>query len=257
MEWVPADRVIGDRGARMARAFLRSSEQVRARYLRCRGAWEPHLERTRRAIERGMRRCTRHHTAIILGGGMLHDVPLEALAFCFKRVVIVDVVHLWRSVLAGLKFPHVEQVCLDVSGFIPAEDGGVPSVGMPDGLLALGTADFVVSLNLMSQLAVVPRLDAGSQGLSDGIDEMSRCMVLNHLAVLNRLGRQITLVSDFEQWEVRPSGGGHLARDILYGVNAGPFEEEWDWKIAPIPEAAAEFHVIHRVGVRSWTSPMM
>jgi hypothetical protein len=94
---------------------------------------------------------------------MLHDVPLACLSDRFERVVIVDVVHLWRSVLAARRFSNVEQVCVDVSGYISSGQGEPPSVGMPEGLQALPRADFVVSLNLMSQLAVVPRLEENSR----------------------------------------------------------------------------------------------
>ncbi len=254
MEWVPADRVIADQESRRARAFLRSSEQVRARYLRCRSAWEPHLGKTRRAIERGIQRCLRHRTAFILGGGMLHDVPLDALASSFERVILVDVVHLWRSILAARKFPNVTQVCVDISGFIPAHEGDGPSVEMPSGLLALGPADLVVSLNLLSQLAVVPRLEAGSQGDSETLDVLGRSMVANHLATLNRVGGEVSLITDIERWEIFPDGRKRSMGDILFGVNPGPFEEEWLWAIAPIPEASAEYHVTHRVGVRHWTA---
>lgn len=255
MEWVPADRVIADQESRRARAFLRSSEQVRARYLRCRSAWELHLVKTQRAIERGILRCLVHRTAFILGGGMLHDVPLDTLASSFERVILVDVVHLWRSVLAARKFPNVTQVCVDLSGFMPAHEGDGPSVEIPTGLLALGPADFVVSLNLMSQLAVVPRLEAGSQGDSETLDALGRSMVANHLATLNCVGGEVTLITDIERWEIFPDGRKRSMGDILFGVNPGPFEEEWLWTIAPIPEASAEYHVTHRVGVRHWTAP--
>jgi len=254
MEWAPGDRVIADSDSRRARAFLRSSEQVRARFLRCRSAWEPHLGKAQRAIERGIQRCSGRRTALILGGGMLHDVPLDTLARCFERVVILDVVHLWRSVLAAKRYPNVTQACVDLSGFIPAEESGGPSVGMPSGLLTFGRADLVVSLNLMSQLAVVPRLEAGCEGHSEALDILSRRMVLNHLSALNRVGGEVTLVTDIERWEIFPDGRKRSVGDILFGVNAGPFEEEWLWNIAPIPEAAPDYHVAHRVGVRHWTA---
>lgn len=254
MEWVPADRVIATQDSRRASAFLRSSELVRARYLRCRSAWEPHLRKTRCAIERGIQRCPHHRTALIFGGGMLHDVPIETLAHCFERVVLVDVVHLWRSVLAAKKFPNVTQVCVDLSGFIPAVEGDGPSVGMPGGLMALGPADLVVSLNLMSQLAVVPRLEAGSKGDSETLDALGQRMVANHLASLNRVGGEVTLITDIERWEIFPDGRQRSVGDLLFGVNPGPFDEEWVWTIGPIPEVSTEYHVAHRVGVRHWTA---
>lgn len=255
MEWVPPDQVIADRDPRRAGAFLRSSEQVRARYLRCRGAWASHLESTRRAIERGMQRCVQRRTAIILGGGMLHDVPLACLSDRFERVVIVDVVHLWRSVLAAQRFSNVEQVCVDVSGYISSGQGEPPSVGMPEGLQAFPRADFVVSLNLMSQLAVVPRLEENSRNPNEKMNFLGKKLLMNHLSVLDGLGREITLVTDFERWEVPLSGETRSGVDILYGVNVGPFEETWRWDIAPIPEVSSDYHVFHRVGVRHWTAP--
>jgi hypothetical protein len=254
MDWTPDDLVVADGDSRRERAFLKSSEQVRGRYLRCRSAWQSHLDRTQCAVEAGLGRCVHRRVALIIGGGMLHDVPLERLSDSFERVVIVDVVHLWRSVLAARKYPNVRQVCLDVSGFLAWGEGRPPQVGMPSELLALGKADFVVSLNLLSQLAVVPRLEEASRISADELDDLSRRMVQNHLAVLEYLATEVTLVTDFERHEVYADGRSRSGGDILHGVNAGPFEEEWVWNIAPIPEASSEYHVLHRVGVRHWTA---
>ena len=255
MEWVLPDRVIDEGDPRRERAFLRSSEHVRARYLRCRSAWSSHLERSRAAIERGMGRCAHRGSVFILGGGMLHDVPLDRLASEFSRVVIVDVVHLWRSVLAARRYGNVEQLCLDVSGYSSGDavKGRAPSVGVPVDLFELGGADFVVSLNLLSQLAVIPRLAEGSKMGEEEFDALGRQMVANHLSVLDRLGGEVTLITDSECWEVYPESGRRSAKEVLFGMDVGPFEEEWDWQIAPIPEAAMDHHVIHRVGVRHWT----
>ncbi len=254
--WVPADRVVRDASEQKRRAFLRSSEQVRGRYLRCRGAWGSHLERSRAAVTESMRRCAGRSLAVVLGGGMLHDIPLQSLASHFERVVIVDVVHLWRSVLAAQRFPKVEQWCVDVSGFVGGKGCDEWSVRFPSELEALCGADLTVSVNLLSQLAVVPRLEMGNQTSRGEMDDLSREMIRMHLRLLERLGGHIVLITDRERWVRCLESGRTVRSDILFGEQIGPFEDEWIWNIAPPPEDSETQDVSHLVGVRRWMAPL-
>ena len=59
--------------------YLAEVSGIRGRYRRCKAFWEPHLEQSRVTILRGMEGCKQRRKAIILGAGLLHDVPLAEL----------------------------------------------------------------------------------------------------------------------------------------------------------------------------------
>ena len=72
-----------------ARALSLPREQaaIRARYRRHAAAWAPHLAATRAAM---LDAAQGGDLAVVLGGGVLLDVPLLELRRCYRRVLIVD-----------------------------------------------------------------------------------------------------------------------------------------------------------------------
>ena len=63
-----------------AMGFLREAIGIRSRYRRCRTYWADHIERTRSVIRQGMERSRQQRKAVILGAGLLHDIPLPELS---------------------------------------------------------------------------------------------------------------------------------------------------------------------------------
>ncbi|MEO6395761.1 MAG: hypothetical protein ABIO40_07605 [Devosia sp.] len=108
-------------------------------------AWAPHLNRCRAAIESSIDSIGRYRTVAVLGSGPCFDVPLEALAARFGRVLLIDLAHLstLRPRLAALA--NVECLWRDLT---PAgHTAPLRFLGDIPGL------DWVISINLLSQLA--------------------------------------------------------------------------------------------------------
>ena len=130
-----------------------------SRYGRCKRAWAPHLENTRRVVAEAAAAARGRGTALVFGSGLLADLPLETLCAKFARVVLVDVVHLptvrWRT----RRLANAEHVVADLTGVAAGlaarQPGGPPEPGCRFGLDD-PTVDFVVSLNLVSQLPIAP-----------------------------------------------------------------------------------------------------
>ena len=70
--------------------YVREMKALRARRNRCRAAWRPHLERTRALVLEAAAQCERRRNALIVGSGLLYDVPLTELSRQFDSVVLVD-----------------------------------------------------------------------------------------------------------------------------------------------------------------------
>ena len=86
--------------------------QLAARAKRCCAAWRPHLERSRSLILEAADRCVRNDKALIVGSGLLFDIPITELTRRLREVVLVDILHLWQVRRAVRSYSNVrlEQV---------------------------------------------------------------------------------------------------------------------------------------------------
>ncbi len=89
------------------RGYVRQSGLLHARSRRCRAAWAPHLARARGVILAAAEATVGRGSAVVLGSGLLDDVPLDSLAKLFDRVTLVDAVHPWPARLAARRHGNV------------------------------------------------------------------------------------------------------------------------------------------------------
>lgn len=235
--------------------YQREMAGIARRADQCAAAWHTHLAATKRLIEGAAERCDNRDTALIIGSGLLLDVPLEFLSGVFRRVILADILHP-RHVRHRLRrFDNVEPVQTDVTGVAkPVFDyvhkrrtGPLPTCRVEHFLDR--RIDLVVSANLLSQLAVIPcrYLKAGLPGLPPHrIAGFGRSIVEAHLAWLRRFPGRVVLVTDFER-EERASDGRVERKNILEGVELPPCRTTWTWRIAPLGRVYPDIDVRHRV----------
>ena len=236
--------------------YVRELRALRARRNRCREAWRSHLEHTREVILEAAARCDRRRSALIVGSGLLFDVPLEALSRQFGSVVLVDIVHAWSVHREACRFSNVQLVPLDVTGVVerchalarrraPATLPQRPVecfVGEP--------FDLVASVNVLSQLPVVPNgyMSRRIRSLAEAeTKEFSRALVVNHLDWLCSFQGVACLVTDLER--LCYGECGLASREgSLWGVTLPKGGRDWMWDLAPKPEMYFHLDVRHRVG---------
>ncbi|MSP50685.1 MAG: hypothetical protein EXQ95_15340 [Alphaproteobacteria bacterium] len=94
-----------------------------------------------------------------------------------------------------------------------------------------------MSLNLLSQIPVIPvrRLD----GLIDAavLAGAARALVLHHLADLDRSHAATLLVSDVERQVVDRDGREIERSSLIADLPEPAADRHWWWEIAPAPEA--------------------
>src|SRR5208283_740078 len=180
---------------------------MRSRYRRYRASWMPHLQNTRRFILSAVERCPNRSKALVLGAGLLLDVPLDELAATFREVVLVDIVFLSEVRRTVKRYANVRLLPLDVTNMaqklhayiqrglseLPEASPLLPEVDNDTGL--------VVSLNLLSQLWVMPRAYALKKlrGLDqEQVDGWCRQIVESHYNFLRSLPCPVCLIADFE-----------------------------------------------------------
>jgi hypothetical protein len=218
---------------------------MRNRHRRHQTSWMPHLQNTRRFILSAAQRCQNRNKVVILGSGLLLDVPLLELTSMFREVVLVDIVFLpevWRAVkrLRNVKlFPlditnMAQKLYENVRCGIRELPKAAPSFSALDGDTGL-----VVSLNLLSQLWVMPRAYALKklQGLdAEEVDDWCGQIVNSHYAFLQLLPCAVSLVTDFEFVKRDKTGCIASYGSTIFNLRLPAPEESWTWNIAPMAE---------------------
>lgn len=219
--------------------YVRESGLLHARSRRCRRAWAPHLAQAKAVVAGSADACGDRRLAVVLGSGLLNDVPLDALAKGFRRVRLVDAVHPWPTRLSVRRHPNVELATVEISG------------GLADPAVerALEGAGFVVSANLLSQLPILP-IDARERRGREVPSRLGAGIVEGHLAALTalaRAGTRVCLITDTLQREEDREGCVVATLDLMYGVSLPAPATAWDWELAPFGEAARSRRFVHRV----------
>ncbi len=248
--------------SRSARAlgFLKSTIQVRARYRRCRAAWRPHLEATRAWILEVARQCPSRRKVVLLGAGLLHDVPVRELSELFDEVVLVDVVHPLSSRMAVWRLPNVHQICHEVTGVVSAlaaaADHSTLPVSFPELFTNDPALDLTISLNLLSQLSWVPEQILSGRRPAAEVDAYLAHLQQAHIDYLRRLPGHTALVTDM-RWSRRATNAKPQTQepeeswDVLHHGPMPPPTRQWEWRIAPAPEREPEHDLVAIVGAYS------
>ncbi len=227
--------------------YLRESVLLLARSRRCRAAWADHLAAARETVARACQATREGRVAVILGSGLLDDVPLALLAATFREVRLVDAVHLHPARRMARRYPHVRLVTAEISGSAHRVGAGTTDPADPLTDLCGGAEiDLVVSANLLSQLPIVP-LDGFERRGETPPPDFGRRIVQAHLDGLARLSARVCLVTDLEQVEEDRDGRVTGRLDLLHGLRLPPPDRAWTWELAPFGEAARHRRHRHRV----------
>ncbi|EJB04046.1 LOW QUALITY PROTEIN: hypothetical protein Rleg9DRAFT_2892 [Rhizobium leguminosarum bv. trifolii WSM597] len=232
------------------RKFIRYSVNLWSRAGRCAGEWADHETMSRNAIRAATADLRQKRTAVVLGSGLLRDVPITELARAFDTVVLVDLVHLAsvRLWLGAKGYRNVRLIERDLSGYDDLAAGKEPE---PLGFLrSVPYLDFVVSANLLSQIGrgVKRRCEAEAGRMPKNTVER---LIAAHLAGLSGLSCRNCLVSDIAYAVIDRNGKTHEEADLLHGVPAPPSKAAWTWPVAPLGEESRDYRIEHKV-IAAW-----
>jgi hypothetical protein len=244
-----------------AMGFFKEAIGIRSRFRRCRRDWQKHLDHCREIILRGVKRCEQRRKAVVLGAGLLHDVPLREIAESFREVVLVDIVHPFFSRWRTWKYKNVRRFRADVTNtvenlFWVADEPDKPlPLSQPTLFLDDPEVDFTISVNLLSQLPCMPQsyLAWYRAHPQDKRDDYARDVIAAHMNYLSKLPGRVTLITDVERHKIDMSGKIVEVKDLLFGLKLPKAGEEWEWKLAPRPEADFDHHYYRKVvGISDW-----
>jgi hypothetical protein len=190
----------------------------------------------------GHRDCKQRRKAVILGSGLLYDVPVRQLSEAFAEVVLVDLVHPFWTRRKLRRYRNVRTLVSDVSGvaenvFAAANRGDV-ALPRAEPQLFIGDADvdLVASVNLLSQLPCMPVgfLRRGGVHSSQAINEFARDLIHAHLNYLRRLPGVVTLIADYAAMTLNAGGDVLKQTTTVYDVPLPWSGEEWIWRLVPL-----------------------
>ena len=205
-------------------AEINSSVRLWARARRCARDWAEHEARCWAFLRE--RRPARGRVAVVLGSGLLRDVPVAELARGFDDVRLYDLQHLasvrlW-AMAKGLR--NIRFIERDLSGGL-------------DFLHGDEAIDLVISANLLSQLGVAAERMATDPARViaahlDGLAKAPGCRLL-----LTDVGFEV-IVKD-----------GSIAEqhDLMHGVALPKAAASWPWTVAPYGELDPAYKAVHRV----------
>lgn len=235
------------------RPHIRYSVNLWARANRCAKAWAEHEDNSRQFVLQSARKLKQRRTAVVLGSGLLRDVPHDALVAMFDTVVLVDLVHL-ASVQAKLRLNSKKNVRVanrDLSGFdeIIACKDPEPL----DFLRRVPYLDFVVSANLLSQIGTGARHRLEREKIANAPDDLLPKLIQTHLDALAGLPCKVCLVTDTSFDIIGKDGSLHQHEDLLHGVNIPASTAAWEWPLAPLGEESRDYRIVHHVIARELT----
>lgn len=224
-----------------------------SRAKRQRKAWAPHTARTRDEVLAGIGACKQRRTALILGSGVLSDLPVAELSAAFERVVLADIVHLPTIKWRARRFPNVTLATVDLTGVGQALAASV-NKPWPSPCSVYGhddpTVDYVVSLNLVSQLPLTPcdRVE-GALGLEEGAaDDYGKAIVAAHFAHLRGFrGGRVLVIGDRQRVYRDRDDRIFETEDALFGMPIPAPDAEWEWDVAPLGEADRRYSIRNKV----------
>jgi hypothetical protein len=230
--------------------YLNEAIEMRSRARRHQAAWKPHLDKTRNFVLSVAETCRDRNRAVILGSGLLLDVPLAELSSKFRQVVLMDVVCLPEVRKQMGQYNNVRFNEYDVTGiadvlFQIGEKGisELPELG-PALSTEIKDSSLVVSLNILSQLWVVPRayVSRRMRGLDEyAVDEWCGRVVTSHYAALTSLSCDVCLVADYGFVKRDRKGDVISKGSTVYGLELPVPGASWTWNIAPIEEGSRAF----------------
>lgn len=225
-------------------------------------SWRPHLGNVRQTVLSVAEKCRNRSKVVILGAGLLLDVPLAELSILFQEVVLLDIVILPEVRRKAKHYSNVKLLQHDVTNMaqnlyedilhgrteFPEPAPQVPEIDSTTGL--------VISLNILSQLWVIPRAYVlrKLRGLDeDQINDWCGRITASHYTWLISLPCDRCIIADHECIKRDRKGRIVNRSSTLYGLTLPEPDFSWTWNIAPIGEDRQ--YLSRELNVGAWLNP--
>ncbi len=231
--------------------FLKEAIAMGARSKRCQRQWGAHYLKCKETMVAATQRAVQKRTVLVFGAGSLNDIPLSYLSSQFFKVVLVDLVFLKPARQQASNYSNVELIEHDVTESLEWLYKGQTLVQSPSTWLDDSSVDLVVSLNLITQLPLIPvRWLMDEFDLSEtAADIVGKQLIFAHLSYLRQFSGEVCLIADRVDIEF-DSQGSELDRfDPWWDVEQPKAGAHWEWEVMPLGESNRLKSQTNQVGV--------
>ncbi len=240
-----------ERSSSHARKFghLKESIAILQRQKRNKEAWSNHQENCQNEIITFCNLLKQHDSILVLGSGPLHEIPLVFLQQKFKKVILVDIVHLAKVRKQTSKYKNIELIEHDISEIEHLLVAGKLINKIPTRFLNENYSG-VISANLMSQIPHNLKKYIHKSKLEideNKIETFCTNAYINHLDYLKKFTCPILIITDIET-NLIDNEDQIVECDSPNAVSILPkSKREWIWKIAPKGEIDRELSLQMKV----------
>jgi hypothetical protein len=243
--------------------YLYEAIAMRERHRRHRADWRQHISNTRRCVLSAAENCRNRERVVVLGAGLLLDVPLNELASIFREVILADIVFLPETRRRINSYGNVRLLQCDLTGiaeplFQNVQYGRqeLPSDTMPVLPVVYADTGLIVSLNILSQLCVIPgRFALKHMRLihEKDVSDWCRRITESHYATITSMPGDVCLIADQAFAKYDRQGQTVEKGSTISGLALPEPDDSWTWKVAPIGEESRYFSKELHVG--AWYIP--
>lgn len=231
--------------------YLKEAIAMAARAKRCRQEWGEHYQNCQKSIMQAANRAVQKRTVLIFGAGSLNDIPLQQLAEQFEKVLLIDLVFLDTARKKARAYDNVSLIEHDVTESLTWLSEGQSMVQQPSEWLDDSHIDLVVSLNLITQLPLIP---VGWLMSDYGFDEaevdiIGKQLIFAHMHYLKQFSGEVCLIADRENFEFNDRGQEIDRFDPWWDVEPPEAEYTWQWELMPLGEVGSDKWQKNQVGV--------
>lgn len=238
--------------------YLKRLIALEFRARRCADAWAEHQRNCRNLIMKAADLCEYQRMAVIVGSGLLLEVPLKDLSEKFERVFLVDIFHMPQVRREAKKYFNVRLLTGDVTAvFIAMSERRPPGPNVPapsPRIPHLKDADLIVSCNCLTQLsAPFTAYFEKTRGFSDlDSDKVAYQIMEKHAKAIAEEATGVgVIITDTDRFAMQ---GDHIVSrtDLLKALKLPQtptvvHNEEWDWMVAPHPEEHPTHDYVHAI----------
>ncbi|WP_413290124.1 hypothetical protein [Bdellovibrio sp. HCB337] len=226
--------------------YVYQNISLKFRSRRCAKAWKSHNENCREFV-RGHLAKTQPKSIVVVGSGLLLEVPIEALLATAEKVYLVDLVHAPEIRRLAAKHPQIELIERDISGLLgllkkgtgPFQLKNIPWKQLP--VWDLPKVDLIISANLLSQIPLM--ISEALPMTSETYEKFARSVRDQHIERLFGQSQKVLLFADFETRYI--GHDGQRIKTEMYNVNLQDlkFDREWIWEISPFGETSKDYKI--------------
>lgn len=192
-----------------------------------------------------------HEALLILGSGPLHEIPLEELAKKFKRIDLVDVVHLNETKRQYAHLKNILFIEADVTQLESKIQKEKKIINQLPTLLLDTHYDLVISANLLSQLPYHLRSFLEKKAIAKydekALDDFCYQVSLDHYHYLLNFKCPVVLITDTETHCVGLQDEILEIQKPFINFTLPPHSDLWWWNVAPRPEFSKDFSLKMKV----------